>query len=72
MPIGRLLAYVTNISSYSKHHRKHAAIHSEVNANVLKRFIFIICLPYIWHPITNKLYHVNCWYGPLVQEEVSP
>jgi hypothetical protein len=39
MTIGRLVAYVTNISSYSKHYRKHAVIHSEVNANVLNRFI---------------------------------
>jgi hypothetical protein len=39
MPIGRLVSYVTNISSHSKHYRKHAVVHSEVNANVLNRFI---------------------------------
>jgi hypothetical protein len=43
MPIGRLVAYVTNISSYSKYYRKLAVVHSEVNANVLNQFIFIVC-----------------------------
>jgi hypothetical protein len=43
MPIGRLVACVINISSYSKNLRKHAVIHSEVNVNVLNRYIFIVC-----------------------------
>jgi hypothetical protein len=41
--IGRLVANVTNISSYSEHYRSHAIVHSEVNANVLNRLIFIVC-----------------------------
>jgi hypothetical protein len=34
----RLVTYAKNISSYSKHYRKHAIIKSEVTANVLNRF----------------------------------
>jgi hypothetical protein len=39
MPIGRLVAYITNISSFSKQYRKHAVIRLQVNALVLNRFI---------------------------------
>jgi hypothetical protein len=42
MPIVRIVPYVTNISSCSKHYRKHASVHSEVSADVLNRFGFIV------------------------------
>jgi hypothetical protein len=38
LPTGSLVAYVTNISSHSRHYRKLAVIRSEVNANLKKRF----------------------------------
>jgi hypothetical protein len=43
MTIGRLVQYVSNISSCSKHYRRHAVIYIEVSANLLNLFIFIVC-----------------------------
>jgi hypothetical protein len=34
---------VTNITLHSKHYRKHAVMHLEVNASMLNRFIFTLC-----------------------------
>jgi hypothetical protein len=38
-----IVPYVTNICAHPKRYRKHAVIHLEVNANVLNRFMFIVC-----------------------------
>jgi hypothetical protein len=77
LPMGRAVGNVTNISSHFRHYRQHAVIHFEVSANILNRYIFIVChfrrLPYMnFDPvrIENENYHATCWYR--VSRTVEP